>query len=214
MTGKMRRYVACQLWINMKFLLILRILFSSQWSISLVISYPSVQGSLLAPSNDHIIPSPSRCFHDCPLWRTKVWPYFGKNCDFLATRITAFLIVFCVCTQSFKSIRSPFRLGSYSLPRFLPTWATNRKGLRALLMCHPQTFDSRVISRLEVVINSVDNNWVRDVSNYSLRPGSPQSCCCGSAVPLPTAPWLSAWLLCIKCCCSWARRTQKEKRAS
>lgn len=55
-----------------------------------------------------------------------------------------------------------------SQPKIHPTYSTSRKGFRGMLTCHQQTFDSQVMSRLEVVLNSVDNNWVGDGSYYKL----------------------------------------------
>lgn len=81
--------------------------------------------------------------------------------------MAAFLFSFCVCTRSdytwSPSGREPARQ-----PKIRPTYSTKRKGFRGMLTCHQQTFDSQVMSRLEVVLNSVDNNGVRDGSDYNL----------------------------------------------
>lgn len=124
--------------------------------------------------------------------------------------VAAFLFSSCVCTQS-NSGREPA-----PQPTIHPTHSTDRKGFRGVLMFHQQTFDSQVMmSRLEVVLNSADNNWVRDDGYYNLWPGSCCRCCrfCSSVSP-PIAAWLSAWSVWISCCCSWARQKQKERRGS
>jgi hypothetical protein len=72
----------------------------------------------------------------------------------------------------------------------------NRTELRSMLIHHHW--------------NGVDNHRVEGDSNYSLQPGSPQSCFCCWALPWSTAVWLSAWLLCASCCCSSTRQKQRE----
>lgn len=152
----------------------------------------------------------SRFFHDCAPWRTEVWFNFG-NWWFPYNLVWKHFISFLSLRTVSVITQAPCGLGTCSSPT---TCSSNRKGLRSVLICHHQTFDSQVPSCWQLVINSVDNDWVRDESNYNLWPGSPQSCCCCcccSGVLLPTAVWLSAWLLCISCCCSWAGQSKKSR---
>lgn len=152
----------------------------------------------------------SRFFHDCAPWRTEVWFNFG-NWWFPYNLVWKHFISFLSLRTVSVITQAPCGLGTCSSPT---TCSSNRKGLRSVLICHHQTFDSQVPSCWQLIINSVDNDWVRDESNYNLWPGSPQSCCCCcccSGVLLPTAVWLSAWLLCISCCCSWAGQSKKSR---
>lgn len=59
------------------------------------------------------------------------------TCDFLTTRITAFLIISCVCTQSFTIIHDPSRLGTFSSSKVSPNRVHQQKRIEGYAECVP-----------------------------------------------------------------------------
>lgn len=150
----------------------------------------------------------SRCFHDCTLWKTKVYFYFGNLC-FLCNLMGQHVYSLGFAHRAAVTIHGPLSLGTCSLSVVSPNMEPRQTQIERSV--NVSASNSNVVSPLEAVISRADNHRVRDESNYSLGPGSPQSFCCCSAVPPPTAVWLSAWLPCSKCCCSWARSKRRRE---
>lgn len=148
-----------QLWIKKRFLLILFPSSVSQHPLATPCS--PMEGSLLS-SFDQIVPSMSRFFPG------QKFDFILGACNFLTTQYSSSFIPLRLHTEIQSLFMVPSGWESASHLPCLPTCNTNRKGFRGMLMCHYQTFDRQGMSCLEVAINSVDNNWVRDDSNYSL----------------------------------------------